>query len=48
MSAAPETTTLDTEGMSCAACASAVEKSLACTPGVQSALVNFATEKATV
>ena len=34
--------------MSCAACASAVEKSLARTPGVQSALVNYATEKATV
>ncbi|MBH8557075.1 heavy metal translocating P-type ATPase [Hymenobacter negativus] len=48
MSPSPETTTLDIEGMSCAACASAVEKSLARTPGVQSALVNFATEKATV
>ncbi|MBO2012563.1 heavy metal translocating P-type ATPase [Hymenobacter negativus] len=44
----PETTTLDIEGMSCAACAAAVEKSLARTPGVQSALVNYATEKATV
>ncbi|WP_201985473.1 heavy metal translocating P-type ATPase [Hymenobacter rubidus] len=48
MSPTPETTTLDIEGMSCAACASAVEKSLARTPGVQSAVVNFATEKATV
>ena len=48
MAPTPETTTLDIEGMSCAACASAVEKSLARTPGVQSALVNFATEKATI
>jgi Cu+-exporting ATPase len=43
-----ETTTLDIEGMSCAACAAAVEKSLSRTPGVQRALVNYATEKATV
>ncbi|MBJ6108786.1 copper-translocating P-type ATPase [Hymenobacter sp. BT523] len=43
-----ETATLDIEGMSCASCAAAVEKSLNRTPGVQSALVNFATEKATV
>ena len=43
-----ETTTLDIEGMTCASCASFVEKSLSRTPGVQSALVNFATEKATV
>ncbi|GAB3846718.1 heavy metal translocating P-type ATPase [Hymenobacter terrigena] len=48
MSPSPETTTLEIEGMSCAACASAVEKSLARTPGVQNALVNYATEKATV
>src|SRR6476646_980955 len=48
MSSSPETTTLEIEGMSCAACASAVERSLTRTPGVQSALVNFATEKATV
>ena len=34
--------------MSCAACAAAVEKALARTPGVHSALVNYATEKATV
>ena len=46
--AAIETTTLDIEGMSCAACAAAVEKSLSRAPGVRSALVNFATEKATV
>ena len=43
-----QTETLDIEGMTCAACAAAVEKSLSRTPGVQSALVNFATEKATV
>ena len=43
-----ETATLDIEGMSCAACAAAVEKSLSRAPGVRSALVNFATEKATV
>ena len=43
-----ETATLDIEGMTCASCASAVEKSLSRAPGVQSALVNFATEKATV
>ena len=42
------TATLDIEGMTCASCASAVEKSLSRAPGVQSALVNFATEKATV
>lgn len=48
MSPSSQTTTLDIEGMSCAACAAAVEKSLSRTPGVQSALVNYATEKATV
>jgi Cu+-exporting ATPase len=48
MSPSAETTTLDIEGMSCAACAAAVEKSLSRTPGVQSALVNYATEKATI
>ncbi|MGI4761393.1 MAG: heavy metal translocating P-type ATPase [Janthinobacterium lividum] len=48
MSPSSETTTLDIEGMSCAACASAVEKSLRRTPGVESALVNYATEKATI
>ncbi|WP_022825356.1 heavy metal translocating P-type ATPase [Hymenobacter norwichensis] len=48
MSSTPKTTTLDIEGMTCASCASFVEKSLSRTPGVQSALVNFATEKATI
>ncbi|QNE38575.1 copper-translocating P-type ATPase [Hymenobacter sp. NBH84] len=40
--------TIDIEGMTCAACASAVERSLRRTPGVTQALVNYATEKATV
>jgi Cu+-exporting ATPase len=48
MPSVSETTTLDIEGMSCAACAAAVEKSLSRTPGVQQALVNYATEKATI
>ncbi|MBX0292995.1 heavy metal translocating P-type ATPase [Hymenobacter sp. HSC-4F20] len=43
-----QTETLDIEGMTCASCASFVEKSLSRTPGVQRAVVNFATEKATV
>ncbi|OGX86586.1 heavy metal translocating P-type ATPase [Hymenobacter glacialis] len=43
-----KTETLDIEGMTCASCASAIEKSLSRAPGVQSAMVNFATEKATV
>jgi Cu+-exporting ATPase len=48
MSPSSTTTTLDIEGMSCAACAAAVEKSLRRTPGVENALVNYATEKATI
>lgn len=36
------------EGMTCASCVRRVEKSLAKVPGVSSALVNLATEKATV
>ena len=43
-----KTETLDIEGMTCASCAAAVEKSLSRALGVQSAMVNFATEKATV
>jgi Cu+-exporting ATPase len=35
-------------GMSCAACASRVQRQLAATPGVRDAAVNFATTKATV
>jgi len=42
------TETLTIEGMSCAACAAAIERSLRRTPGVTQALVNYATEKATV
>ncbi|MFQ5674890.1 MAG: cation transporter, partial [bacterium] len=34
------------EGMHCAGCAQAVEKSLKNVPGVQTARVNLATEKA--
>jgi P-type Cu+ transporter len=48
MEPATKTETLDIEGMTCASCASFVEKSLSRTPGVQRAVVNFATEKATV
>ncbi|HEY1042388.1 MAG TPA: heavy metal translocating P-type ATPase [Telluria sp.] len=36
------------EGMTCASCASRVERALAAVPGVLSATVNLATEKATV
>ncbi|QNH63542.1 heavy metal translocating P-type ATPase [Hymenobacter sediminicola] len=43
-----KTETLDIEGMTCASCASFVEKALSRTPGVQRAMVNFATEKATI
>ncbi|NVO86271.1 heavy metal translocating P-type ATPase [Hymenobacter terrestris] len=43
-----KTETLDIEGMTCASCAAFVEKSLSRTPGVQRALVNYATEKATI
>jgi Cu+-exporting ATPase len=39
---------LKIEGMSCAACALRIEKGLAKIPGVKQAVVNFATEKATV
>ncbi|TPW15230.1 MAG: hypothetical protein FD129_934, partial [bacterium] len=40
------TTTLDLTGMYCAACAGRIEKVLGATPGVESAYVNFATERA--
>ena len=43
-----ELTILDIEGMSCASCAQTVEKALEKLSGVNSALVNFATEQATV
>ena len=48
MESSTKTETLDIEGMTCASCAAFVEKSLSRTPGVQRALVNFATEKATI
>jgi Cu+-exporting ATPase len=48
MEPATKTETLDIEGMTCASCAAFVEKSLSRTPGVQRAMVNYATEKATV
>ena len=35
-------------GMSCAACASRIQRQLAATPGVRDAAVNFGTTKATV
>ncbi len=43
-----EKVTLTVGGMSCASCVDRVEKALAKAPGVISASVNFATEKATV
>ncbi len=46
--AGTETATLDIEGMTCASCSNFVERALSRTPGVQRAVVNLATEKATV
>ncbi|MGQ9555330.1 MAG: heavy metal translocating P-type ATPase [Anaerolineae bacterium] len=43
-----ETTTLSIEGMTCASCVAHVEKALRAVPGVISAAVNLATERATV
>src|SRR3954470_9739043 len=40
--------TLPVEGMTCATCAMRVEKALAKVPGVHEAIVNLATEKASV
>jgi Cu+-exporting ATPase len=42
------TATLSIEGMTCASCSSFVQRTLARTPGVQRAVVNLATEQATV
>ncbi|AYA38863.1 heavy metal translocating P-type ATPase [Hymenobacter oligotrophus] len=42
------TETLDIEGMTCASCVNVVERALNRAPGVQRAVVNLATEKATV
>jgi Cu+-exporting ATPase len=47
-SLAPQTITLDVQGMTCASCVARVEKALARVPGVASAVVNLATETATV
>ncbi|MGE5422709.1 MAG: heavy metal translocating P-type ATPase [Ignavibacteriales bacterium] len=43
-----EHTTLDIKGMSCAACASRIEKGLGQMPGVEQAQVNLAAERASV
>ncbi len=45
---APEQADLAIEGMTCASCVRRVEKSLLAVPGVASAAVNLATERATV
>jgi Cu+-exporting ATPase len=45
---APERVDLPVEGMTCAACARSIERTLSRTPGVESARVNFATATATV
>ncbi|AGT09728.1 heavy metal translocating P-type ATPase [Paracoccus aminophilus] len=46
--AAPRETRLDVAGMSCASCVGRVEKALAAVPGVSSAVVNLATQTATI
>ena len=43
-----EATTLEIDGMTCASCVLRVEKALAAVPGVTTASVNLATERATV
>ncbi len=48
VSGAGATSTLTLSGMSCASCASNIEKALKKTPGVQSASVNFPAERASV
>ena len=45
---APERIDLPVSGMTCAACARAIERKLGKTPGVERASVNFATSTATV
>lgn len=45
---AVETTSLPIEGMTCASCVGAIEKALKAVPGVETALVNLATEKARI
>jgi Cu+-exporting ATPase len=44
----PTTVTLSVQGMTCASCVTRVEKALAATPGVLSAQVNLATERAKI
>ena len=46
--APPERVDLPVSGMTCAACARSIERTLAATPGVERAHVNFATATATV
>lgn len=46
--AAPRETRLDVSGMSCASCVGRVEKALTAVPGVTSAVVNLATQTATI
>jgi P-type Cu+ transporter len=46
--AAPERIDLPVSGMTCAACARTIERTLSATPGVERARVNLATETATV
>ena len=46
--AAPERVDLPVSGMTCAACARTIERTLTHTPGVERARVNFATATATV
>src|SRR3954454_20106230 len=46
--AAPERVDLPVSGMTCAACARSIERTLAATPGVATAHVNLATNTATV
>jgi P-type Cu+ transporter len=48
MSAATERLDLPVSGMTCAACARTIERTLANTPGVERAMVNLATNTATV
>lgn len=43
-----ETLELQIEGMTCASCVTRIEKALVAVPGVSSAVVNLATEKAAV
>ena len=42
------TATLPIEGMTCASCANFVQRALTKTPGVRTANVNYATERATI